>query len=239
MFGDKTGVALPPGKKAELKALRDAEGDGKSVLGELTGKSASEWWDQLTGSSDKTKKPPVTTDKADKTKKADKGDKTKKGGSSSAELQGLLDQLPFKADKTGKMTKETALALMAAGAKMMATKRPDFLGAAGEGLEGFTTQANLQNKLATDRMLAEGKLATAGRSGVKDAMVMQAQLQTALLAAKEKLAKVTDTGRPEYELALKNKIDQMEAMEQQLWRITGIGQALPSSKTDAVVTQTS
>jgi hypothetical protein len=164
----------------------------------------------LGGSSDKTKKA-KETGKTKETDKAGKGDKAKKGGSSSAELQGLLDQLPFKADKTGKMTKETALALMAAGAKMMASKRPDFLGTVGEGLGGFTTQANLQNKLATDRMVAEGKLATAGSTGLGSLRGDQIKLANKLADIKKDMAAQLKAGHGGRAKELQNTLNQFAA----------------------------
>ena len=110
------------------------------------------------------------------------------------DLQGLLAQATKENKGKSGMSESTSLALMAAGAKMMSTKRPDFLGTVGEGLTGFADQKNLQNKLDTDRMTAEGKLATAGSTGANAMRTQQTALVKELFAAKQEHAKALNAG---------------------------------------------
>jgi hypothetical protein len=179
-----------------LDNYKGVAGKGARAIGELTGIEALQNFrfdpaeakkPPATTEADKTKKPPVTPDKADKADKAKKA-VDEKG------LQRLLAQATKENKGKSGMSEGTGLALMAAGAKMMASKRPDFLGAAGEGLGGFTTQKNLENKLATDRMIAKGRLATAGSTGANAMRTQQTALLKDLFAAKQKHAEALNAG---------------------------------------------
>jgi hypothetical protein len=84
------------------------------------------------------------------------------------------------------MSKDTALGLMAMGAKMMQTKRPDALGVTGEGLGAFVDQSVLQRGLATDATTAKARVRANEIAARQNKLTAMTAVQKSLMTARSK-----------------------------------------------------
>ena len=91
-----------------------------------------------------------------------------------------------KQDKKEGMSRDTALGLMAMGAKMMQTKRPDALGVTGEGLDALVDQSVIQRELATDVTTAEAKVRANEIAARQNKLTAMTAVQKSLMTARSK-----------------------------------------------------